>query len=153
MKQQTKDRLAAIAGEIATEAFMARKSKSPRAHFNRIDTLAREACDYFAFGFDAPSPAAPPEPEVFGFTCPVDGCWWNDSETEQPDYGTMREALDAADAHRVEHHGGRSGIVTTESGDLVRCPKCGGPDPFHDPACVVHPDLIQDQTIRSEGDE
>lgn len=109
MKQQTKDRLAAIAGEIATEAFMARKSKSPRAHFNRIDTLAREACDYFAFGFDATSPAAPPEPEVFGFTCPVDGCWWNDSETEQPDYGTMREALDAADAHRVEHHGGRSG--------------------------------------------
>ena len=31
-----------------------------------------------------------------------------------------------------------------ESADPVRCPKCGGPDPFHDPACVVHPDLIQD---------
>ncbi|WP_424446434.1 hypothetical protein [Microbacterium sp. CH-015] len=31
-----------------------------------------------------------------------------------------------------------------EPADPVRCPKCGGPDPFHDPACVVHPDLIQD---------
>ncbi len=30
--------------------------------------------------------------------------------------------------------------------DPVRCPKCGGPHPFHDPACVVHPDLIQDQS-------
>ena len=33
-----------------------------------------------------------------------------------------------------------------ESADPVRCPKCGGPHPFHDPACVVHPDLIQDQS-------
>ena len=32
------------------------------------------------------------------------------------------------------------------SADPVRCPKCGGPHPFHDPACVVHPDLIQDQS-------
>ncbi len=31
-----------------------------------------------------------------------------------------------------------------DSADPVRCPKCGGPHPFHDPACVVHPDLIQD---------
>lgn len=33
-----------------------------------------------------------------------------------------------------------------ESADPVRCPKCGGPHPFHDPACVVHPDLIQGQS-------
>lgn len=37
-----------------------------------------------------------------------------------------------------------------EPADPVRCPKCGGPDPFHDPACVVHPDLIQDRVIRHE---
>ncbi|ONI65644.1 hypothetical protein CSIV_05030 [Microbacterium sp. CSI-V] len=115
MKPQTKERLTAIASEISTEVFMAKKAKSPQAHFNRIHSLAREACDYFAFGFDAPVAPAPTEPEVFGFTCPVERCWWNDSETEQPDYATMREALDAADAHRMEHHGGRSGIVTTES--------------------------------------
>ena len=36
--------------------------------------------------------------------------------------------------------------LAQESADPVRCPKCGGPDPFHDPACVVHPDLIQDHT-------
>ena len=50
--------------------------------------------------------------ETFGFTCPVPGCWWNDIETDQPDYVTMREALDAADRHRIEHHDGRTGIVT-----------------------------------------
>lgn len=33
---------------------------------------------------------------------------------------------------------------TTGSADPSRCPKCGGPDPFHDPACAVHPDLAQD---------
>lgn len=60
MKQQTKDRLTAIATEISTEAFMAKKSKSPRAHFNKIHTLAREACDYFSFGFEAPVATAPP---------------------------------------------------------------------------------------------
>ena len=37
-----------------------------------------------------------------------------------------------------------------EPADPVRCPKCGGPDPFHDPACVVHPDLIQDHENGSE---
>lgn len=36
--------------------------------------------------------------------------------------------------------------LATGSADPVRCPKCGGPHPFHDPACVVHPDLIQDQS-------
>ena len=35
-------------------------------------------------------------------------------------------------------------VLTQESADPVRCPKCGGPHPFHDPACVVHPDLTQD---------
>ena len=35
-------------------------------------------------------------------------------------------------------------LKTHEPADPVRCPKCGGPHPFHDPACVVHPDLIQD---------
>ena len=48
----------------------------------------------------------------------------------------------------------RGGYVTvtvewSEPADPVRCPKCGGPHPFHDPACVVHPDLIQDHTNRS----
>ena len=40
---------------------------------------------------------------------------------------------------------------THEPGDLVRCPKCGGPDPFHDPACVVHPDLIQDHNEQEQA--
>ena len=35
-------------------------------------------------------------------------------------------------------------LKTHEPADPVRCPKCGGPHPFHDPACEVHPDLIQD---------
>lgn len=37
-----------------------------------------------------------------------------------------------------------------EPADPVRCPKCGAPHPFHDPACVVHPDLIQDHTNRTQ---
>lgn len=117
MKQQTKDRLVAIATEISAQAFMAKKAKTPRDNFNKIHTLAREACDYFAFGFEAsePKPEPPADPVVFGFTCPITDCWWNDSETDQPDYATMREALDAADQHRVEHHAGASGIVTTEA--------------------------------------
>ena len=41
-------------------------------------------------------------------------------------------------------------VATPKPADPVRCPKCGGPDPFHDPACVVHPDLIQDHTNGSE---
>ena len=36
------------------------------------------------------------------------------------------------------------------SADPVRCPKCGGPDPFHDPACVVHPDLTQDHNEQEQ---
>ncbi|WP_424446432.1 XF1762 family protein [Microbacterium sp. CH-015] len=39
---------------------------------------------------------------------------------------------------------------THRPADPVRCPKCGGPHPFHDPACVVHPDLIQDHTNRTQ---
>lgn len=42
------------------------------------------------------------------------------------------------------------GLLAPESSDLVRCPKCGGPDPFHDPACVVHPDLIQDHNEQEQ---
>jgi hypothetical protein len=119
MKAQTKERCAVIAAEIKTEAFMATKASNPREHFNRIHTLAKEACDYFAFGFDAPPapvPAPYSEPVTFGFTCPTDACWWNDIENDQPEYATMREALDAADRHRIEHHSGRTGIVTYESG-------------------------------------
>jgi hypothetical protein len=41
-------------------------------------------------------------------------------------------------------------LVKPQPADPVRCPKCGGPHPFHDPACVVHPDLIQDHENRSE---
>ena len=37
-----------------------------------------------------------------------------------------------------------------ESADPVRCPKCGGPHPFHDPACMVHPDLIQDHNEQEQ---
>lgn len=37
-------------------------------------------------------------------------------------------------------------LLAQQSADPVRCPKCGGPHPFHDPACVVHPDLIQNQS-------
>lgn len=40
----------------------------------------------------------------------------------------------------------RHPYLLPEPADPVRCPKCGGPHPFHDPACVVHPDLIQDQS-------
>ena len=117
MKSHTKERLAVIATEIRAAAFMAQKSKSPREHFNAIHTLAKEACDYFAFGFDAtPPPAkAEPEAEVYGFTCPVADCFHNDSEFDVPDYVTMREALDAADQHRIEHHTGATGIVTFEA--------------------------------------
>lgn len=38
--------------------------------------------------------------------------------------------------------------VVAEARELAersRCPKCGGPGSFHDPACVVHPDHTQDQ--------
>ena len=49
------------------------------------------------------------------------------------------------------HENGRGICAWAEPADPVRCPKCGGPHPFHDPACVVHPDLIQDhQNGRSE---
>ncbi len=27
-----------------------------------------------------------------------------------------------------------------EPGESSRCVKCGGPNPFHDPACIVHPE-------------
>lgn len=40
---------------------------------------------------------------------------------------------------------------THRPADPVRCPKCGGPHPFHDPACVVHPDLIQDHNEQEQG--
>ena len=41
-------------------------------------------------------------------------------------------------------------IEKAKSADMVRCPKCGGPHPFHDPACVVHPDLIQDHNEQEQ---
>lgn len=129
MNAQTKERCRVIAAEIKAEAFMATKAKNPREHFHRIDTLAREACDYFAFGFNAPpTPAPEPEPATFGFTCPIQDCWWNDIETEQPDYTSMREALDAADRHRLEHHAGQTGIVTHDSTN-PRPPECCGKCP------------------------
>lgn len=103
MKQSTKDRLATIAGEIRSLAFMAQKSKDARDQFNQIFSLAREACDYYAFGFEAPPPAPEPEPVEFGFSCPEPECWINHQPLDAPGYPTMREALDAADAHRAEH--------------------------------------------------
>lgn len=30
-------------------------------------------------------------------------------------------------------------VVLTSTHSIDRCVKCGGPDGFHDPACVVHP--------------
>ena len=49
------------------------------------------------------------------------------------------------------HENGRGICAWAEPADPVRCPKCGGPHPFHDPACVVHPDLIQDHNERERG--
>lgn len=37
------------------------------------------------------------------------------------------------------------------SADPSRCPKCGGPDPFHDSACAVHPDLAQDHNEQEQS--
>lgn len=116
MKAATKARCVAIADEIRTEAFVASKAKSPREHFNRIHTLAKEACDYFAFGLEA-KPAPEPvevEPVEFGFTCGVPDCAHDDSETETVGYATMREALDASKEHRLTHSDKPAGIVTYE---------------------------------------
>lgn len=116
MKATTKARCIEIANEIRTEAFMASKAKSPREHFYRIHTLAKEASDYFAFGFEvkpAPEPVEE-EPIEYGFTCGEPDCEHDDSETETIGYATMREALDAADEHRLTHAKPRAGIVTTE---------------------------------------
>ena len=52
------------------------------------------------------------------------------------------DTADAAAAHYA--------ACNSEPADPVRCPKCGGPDPFHDPACVVHPDLIQDHNEQEQ---
>lgn len=118
MNAHTKARCVAIADEIRGEAFMAGKAKNPRAHFNRIHTLAKEACDYFAFGFEAPDPAAAPaaateeaeeitrpvaELEVFSFTCGVPACPWDDYPNDHPGWSDMADALAAAKAHAAEH--------------------------------------------------
>lgn len=58
-------------------------------------------------------------------------CSWAEPADPWPD------TEDAAAAHYA--------ACNPEPADPVRCPKCGGPHPFHDPACVVHPDIIQDQ--------
>lgn len=55
-------------------------------------------------------------------------------------YAPQGVALTADEAWQVA----QAMIADQEPADPVRCPKCGGPHPFHDPACVVHPDLIQD---------
>lgn len=114
MSPETKQRLIAISTEIRAEAFMAGKAKSPREHFNRINTLSREACDYFNFGMKYTPPAEPvePESEEFGFTCGVPDCPHDQYETDVPGYPTMREALDAAEAHRLTHAENAHGIVT-----------------------------------------
>jgi hypothetical protein len=61
MKAATKDRLVAIADEIRSEAFMAGKAKNAQPHFSRIHTLSREACDYYAFGFEVAAPSVAAE--------------------------------------------------------------------------------------------
>ena len=48
------------------------------------------------------------------------------------------------------HADGRGICSWAELADPVRCPKCGAPHPFHDPACVVHPDLIQDHNVQEQ---
>lgn len=59
--------------------------------------------------------------------------------------GTALAILDA----RIVAVASRAGLVTRPA-DPVRCPKCGAPHPFHDPACVVHPDLIQDHNEQEQ---
>lgn len=134
MKAATKARCVEIANEIRELAFIAAKAKNPREQFYRIDRLAREASDYFAFGFEVkpePSPEQPTlgpdgkrylgtgreaEPTEYGFTCGVFGCEHDDSETKQVSYPTMGAALEAAAEHRLTHNEPSRGIVTTETG-------------------------------------
>lgn len=75
-------------------------------------------------------------------SAPGDGCYLPPLPRHEPDPSGLTFTL--------YRHGGLNLQVDyefeyPEPADPVRCPKCGGPHPFHDPACVVHPDLIQDQ--------
>ena len=55
---------------------------------------------------------------------------------------TQAQAWDDIKAHENIQH---------ESDEPARCVKCGGPAPFHDPACIVHPGSGEPaQTNRSE---
>ena len=43
------------------------------------------------------------------------------------------------------------GVPATHSDEPSRCVKCGGPAPFHDPACIVHPG--SDETAQTKGSQ
>ena len=67
--------------------------------------------------------------------------------------GAIANRAEAAKYHSIAARMDATGVsdrMAQQPADPARCPKCGGPHPFHDPACVVHPDLIQDHADGSE---